>query len=731
MSLFNFDIYNQPEIPNFYLANPTGKILYNLGTIYDRKLKLRYNTYSELTFTAPSIVDGVVSDYYDSLLYRRLVCVENIGNFMITKIEISNDGMVETKNVTCQSVEVSISSKKISLFNGVYTFYSVRTIGGVSTGNLLETIMSYIPDWSLGYVSDSLKSETRVFDVTDKTLYDFIINEVSQTFQCVFVFDTINKIINVYNLEEATQDTDIYISFDNLMENFSISESTEELATALTVIGGEDLSINIVNPIGSNIIYNFDYYKTTDWMEQDLIDAIDAWETKIDDNQETYADYLTAYRENNLTLLTLEAEWSSLNNSASAVQSYIDALIAYTTTNGSTVETQRLLVEASASKTSISGSMAVKQGEINVQKDYLEDIWSQVVAIHDELAFENNFTTQQLLDLDTYIIGNTYTNTNFIHTSIMTEPEVQDEAQSLYNQAVNVIAKVSSPRYTFEIDSANFAFLKEYEEFNKNLTLGCVMTVETKKGEGSNPPTTTEAVLLGIDFNYDSPDDFSLILSNRLRLDDEQFQYNDLFGSMVDTHNTTSFNSQKWNRVADAFDEIATPDSSIVVSNLTSSGSNNLVVFGDTRGAIISDANALYVSPTPFTPILVSGSTSASATFSYTFNTGNYSIIGRALFFEMTISLANISGSAANKSIYIPLPAFHKNSSNLYAAFPVSHKGITLNTGYTSVMAKLPPNSASLVLCEEGSAGLSQDILCTKLNSTTASFVISGYYFID
>jgi hypothetical protein len=40
---------------------------------------------------------------YDLLEYRRIVKVENIGNFMITDIEIDNDGMQESKKITCQS----------------------------------------------------------------------------------------------------------------------------------------------------------------------------------------------------------------------------------------------------------------------------------------------------------------------------------------------------------------------------------------------------------------------------------------------------------------------------------------------------------------------------------------------------------------------------------------------------------------------------------------------------
>src|SRR5512137_3170562 len=100
MAMFSFDKFNQNEIPNFYLANPDSTILFNLGTIYNRAFELRFNTLSKLTFTAPKEVDGVATDYYDWLQYRRLVNVEGIGVFMITNIETTNDGAIEIKNVT-------------------------------------------------------------------------------------------------------------------------------------------------------------------------------------------------------------------------------------------------------------------------------------------------------------------------------------------------------------------------------------------------------------------------------------------------------------------------------------------------------------------------------------------------------------------------------------------------------------------------------------------------------
>ncbi|MBP7510062.1 MAG: phage tail protein, partial [Prolixibacteraceae bacterium] len=542
-SMFTFDAYNQVEIQPIYLANPDGTILYNLGTIYDRNFELRFNTMSTFSFTAPSSADGIATDYYNWLQYRRLVYVDNIGTFMITEISRENDGMMETKKVVCKSLEVMLSYKKLTLFTGTYKFYSSTA----PEGTLMEEVMSYIPGWTIAYVSEELDDYDntagiyRTFDVTDKTIYDFLMNEVSQTFQCVFVFDSIEKTISIYTIEEATQPSDIFISFENLMESFSISESTGELVTALTVYGGDskegELGINLVNPLGTNTIYNFSYFKNTSWMDADLVTAITNWEALVEANRTSYSNYLTAYKEKNReilfyksTSLTLSAEMAALNLE------------------------KDVLLEGGFSLDSILAEISDKQDEIDANYNALttatqeaNTILESLRAINTAVSFETNFTSEQIEKLDNFIIGNTYTNTNFLITDIMSDVEVQEMATELYTEGVNVLSKVAQPRYTFELNMANFLFIKEFEPFIAQLAFGEEITVEISAGSFLYP------VLLGIDFNYDDPNQFKMLLSNRLRMGDEEFQYNDLFGSIVDSSTTSEFNSKKWNDISGFF----------------------------------------------------------------------------------------------------------------------------------------------------------------------------------
>ena len=709
MAITSFDVYNQVEIPVFTLCNPDETVLYNLGTIFDRNLELRYNTLSTLTFTAPSHVDGVATDYYDSLEYRRLVFVEGVANFMITDVKIDNNGGVEQKKITCQSMEVILSYKKLSLFSGTYTFNSVLSGSGVTTTNLMTELMSYIPGWSLVYVDPTLTNVTRSFDVTDKTLYDFMINDVSQTFQCIFVFDTIAKTVRVKTADNATTPTDVFISFDNLMNSFTKDESTNELVTALNVLGGEDMAIYLVNPIGTNTIYNFDYYKDTAWMSQSLIDAIDVWEASVEEQQPIYANLLTGLRIENTTLITLNSDLVTLEGELSALVVVKDAR----------VQQGLDITEVSGSIVVVEAEIVDKEAEIAAEESVIDGINAQLSAINTSLLFENNFTASQLTSLNNFIIGSTYTNTTFIQTSLMSEVDVQNVSQELYDLAETVLVKLSQPRYSFEIDAANFLFIKDFEPFIAQISLGCTITVEL------SPTVSTVAALLGIDFSYDDPTQFQLLLSNRLRLDDSQFQYGDMQGETIDAGITTKFNSQKWNSVSSSYNSVIGGGNNIVVSTSTS-GSSNLAVFSSLTGTAIADVGAMYLAPTAFTPYLVS----TDAVFTYNYQVGRYSIIGRFLFFELSLSLSGVSGTTSN-AVAVMMPVLHKDLTNLSSAFRITYENITLSAGYYTVCGLLAANSNAMNLYKEGTAVALAPIIASALGAATTKIYINGQYLIN
>ena len=576
----NFNYYGQADDVTLILCNPSGEQLMVLGTVYNRKVGYKFNAFSTLEFTAPYMINGVETPYYSLLQPKRLVLIDGIMCFLITGVTENGDGIQKYKDVTCQSLEAAMNYKKVTSFEGTYQFYDA--LGTSGSPALINTILDYVPGWTVGSIDTSLSLLYRTFDVDDTTLYSFLMNDVSETYQCIFSFDTLNKTISAHTVDNATSNSDIFLSYDNLIKETKIEEITDELVTCLTVVGGGNLSINSVNPLGTNKIYDFSYYENTNWMSASLITALDTWEALIVANQANYADKLTTLQDYNEILIIQQAELKDLQNEYTALENIKVARISQ-----------------GLDLTVINTQLASKQAEIDHKDVQIQLTQSQIAivtadltSINTALSFDANFTVSAQLELSNFMYGSTYTNENFIQTSLMTNSEVQDQAQGLYDQAIEVLAKLSQPRYEFTLNSVNFIALQDYAVFTTQLELGTIVTVDL--GGNSNiyendytPSTGSQLLvypaLLEIDMNYDDPSDFSLTFSNRLRLDDSAFQLSDFLGANNTSAISTSFNSEQWDSWTKDYQNTV---STFITSNLDAAVNN--VTSGSTQNVLIN-----------------------------------------------------------------------------------------------------------------------------------------------
>lgn len=147
--------------------------------------------------------------------------------------------------------------------------------------SFLHYIIEKIPGWKIGNVDAKLWRQERKFDEDRIAVYDFLMNEVQDTFNCVVEWDTLTNTINFYeevedgitkdNTVQTRWETDVFISRDNLANEININYSTDDIKTKLKVSGADNLDIREVN-LGRNYIMNLGYYHNHDWMEPDLFD---------------------------------------------------------------------------------------------------------------------------------------------------------------------------------------------------------------------------------------------------------------------------------------------------------------------------------------------------------------------------------------------------------------------------------------------------------------------------
>ena len=332
----------------------------------------KFNSTSELTFEVGRIYNNLltgencVNPYYDKIEALRLLYLENFGYFEIQGPELTGDGIKEVKNITAYSYEYTLSQKYLDNFYvNTGEVDSIEVINAddpehivpVTLYNpsnkklsLLHLVLEKAYGWSIGHVDDSLQTLSRQFEVDRESIYDFLMNEVCEKFNCYIVFDTINNTINLYaesltskfigdgitntftisppfaqigtvsvdgykttrweyntstgilTLEDTPEsgahievvdgaltewETDVFVTFDNLSQEIKISYDADSIKTVLTVTYGEDGDIREAN-LGLPYITDLSYYYTVEWMGQDLYDAYTAYLQKTNQYQSEY-----------------------------------------------------------------------------------------------------------------------------------------------------------------------------------------------------------------------------------------------------------------------------------------------------------------------------------------------------------------------------------------------------------------------------------------------------------
>lgn len=203
---------------------------------------------------------------------------------------------------------------------------------------------------------------------------------------------------------------------------------------------------------------------------------------------------------------------------------------------------------------------------------------------NDILSFTNtdNFTNSEYLELQSYMYENTYQNEYIAIYENLDATGVLKQTKELYSASVDVLSRASQPRYEFTITLANFLNIAKYKDnFSKELTLGKKIRIETKD-------KIISSVLLEINFSYDKPEELELVFSNRLRLDNHNYQYSDLFGQVIQAATTVSSQKANWSSWTNSYQQ-----SFIDYMNTPLDASANGVVNNSTTKEISLDSTGI------------------------------------------------------------------------------------------------------------------------------------------
>lgn len=360
----------QLEKPTLLLKTRGGKIL---GELQYTNLSLSFvgKGLNKLSFDVHKIVNGKECKCWDKLIDLCIIDYAGYGQFECHPTTDDSDETI--KGCTCESLETELGQHTIRdmHINDEDAIIYGRKVDNDNldfdgSGKFIPTVLydkddedhsllnrvlkEKAPHWTIGYVSPKFAVNGYVYDadqiqrtftISNSSPYDFFDNEVSKEFGCIFTYDTYNRKVNCYNLEDCVydkttskiidgyyldgiyydennneimnisnlghcdgigEDTSIFLSKSKLANLFSLDSDVGSIKNCFYVSGGDDEITKIVaaaNVTGNNYIYLFGNFQYDD-MSDELVAKIKEYSSTLAEKEKEFNKVGGVYVNNNI-----------------------------------------------------------------------------------------------------------------------------------------------------------------------------------------------------------------------------------------------------------------------------------------------------------------------------------------------------------------------------------------------------------------------------------------------
>lgn len=551
-----FDKFNNVEDPQLILCSPGSK--YSSGDISqafgelvnvsDIEMQLNFNSTSSLDFRLYDVPDEdgeKLHELFEKVEERMYIYVPDIGYFVIRECPRTSELGAIYKDVSATSCDIEFSNRLIPYIDGTYPLITEGNDVGI-----INLLIANTPQWTLGHVDEELEGVYRSFtDLDDANMYAFIIDNIQKAYECIVVFDIVSRVVNVYTRENYVTHTSIYLTENDLVKKIKQQSSADDIYTALRVSGEDDIGIARVNPVGGNVIYNYDYYLS--WMPAELAAKVEAWEQAIVDNDAAYTLHSLAYYElreqESDTVLEIQRLTILINTYSQCKQNIIDTsstdgVAAYNVVieaNGGTPITIMETIQQTIDE--IDGFISDATGDKGDEEDELADIRDDITEENDALELirattvpSRVFTQAELQELSLYTFEGNYKDEYIKITESMDQEDQFAQIRTMYSRGIDTLKSVSKPVYKFEIDTESFQFIAGYDDWTEELVQGCSIYVEVR------PDSPIELFLSGIRLNYEEKS-VKLTFGSIIDRNDLKSLFEDVLGTIKKSANSVSY----------------------------------------------------------------------------------------------------------------------------------------------------------------------------------------------
>ena len=452
----NYNKYNEPVRIDIEVCKRTfkrTKLAYVNG--YDKKITYNFGEIDELSFTVPKFIrsdnrkiENPSYKYLKGDMMLKVTILDNVQYFVVYNCKEIDDERGVRKEVLAFSYEHSFINKRLTI-KGVKKLYDITA----PEDSVLHEIIRLNPSWSVAYVNSEV-NKFREYNIEDTSCL-MAFSDLQKELGCVFLFDTVERTISAEKLENIGSNKGLVLNSRNYLKNINIAPDYSSVKTRLYAYGKDNIGINAFTVSGESYIDCYEYYlNEPNFIDEDLKEAIRAYEKKVEENDGLFNEYLTSIQGKTKELATLNNELASLQAELKVIQDSIDLAINTSTT------TETDLNNLKTQEDNKQKQIDNKKAQINDKQAEIDGVREQQVALRNELATVNNFNKDQLLALNEITFEGT-----LIDTSISDEEE-------LYKLAKEKIKKEAQPTITFTTDVVNFMNSLEHQINWEKVLLG-------------------------------------------------------------------------------------------------------------------------------------------------------------------------------------------------------------------------------------------------------------------
>lgn len=381
---------------------------------------------------------------YDEIKPKRYLLLNDNEYFIIEEIKVNKiSGSLE---VTAMSGEQILIRRPIDMEDfGIQILDDDIEQDIYSLNSLLKEV-----GWSLNYVDPSIiynedKSPCMRWQESVNTNYmEFIKNDLAEQFNFLPIFDSVNRKIDLLNLDTIGEEIKICLSKDNYVKSKTKTNNSEELITLLKLKGNEELDIGRYIIGGYDFLMDFSYFKETKEMSDELINTLNKYDEMIKIRTPIWQQ-LTEEKVSKETELALNrTRWQI---SISQIECYKRLIEQYIL--------KEFVVEENETRVKLSQEM---DNEL-ILRLKIEDLLNEIQLLDESIdninllckfetcTDENGnliFNEELLMELQEFIFVDVYSNDSFVN------------ADDLIEKGKSILEKKSKPTIKVDIDSVNF-----------------------------------------------------------------------------------------------------------------------------------------------------------------------------------------------------------------------------------------------------------------------------------